>query len=129
MTPPHNPLASLSHAELMGVVGVRDAQLQAMKTRIEELTHRVKWFETQLFGSRAEGRILKGADARQLFLGEMLEVPADPPAPGTTVKAYERSQRKKPTNLVGDGQPSQVRSRRPSAGDRGSEPGARRPRA
>lgn len=93
-------MAALSHGELLSVLGVRDAQLKAMVTRIDELTRRVKWFENQVFGSRTERRILNGTDAQQLFLGEMLEVPVDPPAPSTTVKAFERSQRKKPTNLV-----------------------------
>lgn len=101
MFQPHNPLAGLSHGELLGVVEERDGQIREMSTRIEELTRRVAWFERQLFGSRTERRILQGADGRQLFLGEvMLEVPEEPPAPGTTVRTYERAQRRKPTDLV-----------------------------
>lgn len=101
MFAPHNPLARLSHGELMALVAERDARIEARDARIEELTRRVKWFENQLFGARTERRILQGAAGRQLFLGEaMLEVPEEPPAPGTTVKAYERTQRRKPTLLM-----------------------------
>lgn len=93
MFPPDNPLARLSHGDLMVLVAERDA-------RIEELTRRVKWFENQLFGARTERRILQDAAGRQLFLAEMLEVPKEPPTPGTTVKAYERTQRRNPTVLM-----------------------------
>lgn len=94
MSPQENPLARLSHGELVCAVQARDI-------RIEELTRRVQWYERQLFGSKTERRILNGTGAEQLFLGQaLLEVPEAPPAPGTTVKAYERTQRRKPTQLM-----------------------------
>lgn len=114
MPPPHDPLDLRSHGELMRLVQEgnvllqrredliqeRDVRIQRMGARIEELKRRVDWFERQLFGSKSERRALQGVDARQLFLGEMLETQEDPPAPGTTVKTYERSQRRNPTKMV-----------------------------
>lgn len=100
MLPPNAPLACLSHGDLVRLVEARDVRIREMSARMEELGRRVAWFERQLFGSLSERRALQGADARQLFLDEMLEVPEEPPVPGMTIKSYERSQRRKPTEIM-----------------------------
>lgn len=99
-TSPAKKLSDLSRAELLAHVESMGQQMQAMQQQLD-------WFKRQLFGARSERRILDIlTPAQQLWLGmQFLDVPEAPPPPGTTVKAYERGSRKKPTDLVdGDSQ-------------------------
>jgi transposase len=71
-------------------------------SRIAELEQELKWFRRQIFGQKSEKRILGSLANRQLYLGQMLEVPAKPPPVTETVKTYERRQRRKFPDLGDD---------------------------
>lgn len=115
---PGSKLSDLNHAELLAYVATVEQrfaesqqtllqQLAAQAERIERQQRQLDWYQRQLFGARSERRILDLlTPAQQLWLGmQFLDVPEAPPPPGTTVKAYERGSRKKPTDLVdGDSQ-------------------------
>lgn len=77
-------------------------ELQSTKDELKKVKAQLKWLRHQVFGARSERRVLQmlpGAD--QLWLGEQfLDVPEEPPPKSTTVRQYERSNRRKPTNLV-----------------------------
>lgn len=70
---------------------LKDKNLK-LESRNAELLRRVQWFERQVFGQRSERR--PQFDARQLCLGEALEISEEPPAKEETVKQYERRSRK-----------------------------------
>lgn len=95
-------LSKLSRAELLAYVATVLSSEQSLREKIQEQENQINWLRRQLFGARSERRILEVlSPAQQLWLGmEMLETPEAPPAPGTSVKNYERAQRKKPTDLV-----------------------------
>lgn len=115
---PSPKLSDLSYAELLAYVeGIEQRQqrfqhildeqaktIRAQAERIEQQQRQLDWYARQVFGARSERRILDVlTPAQQLWLGQQfLDVPEAPPPPGTPVKAYERANRKKPTDLVDD---------------------------
>lgn len=112
---PAKKLSDLSHAELLACLEEMEQRFQhildeqaktirAQAERIERQQEQLDWFKRQVFGARSERRILDVlTPAQQLWLGQQfLDVPEAPPPPGTSVKAYERANRKKPTDLVDD---------------------------
>ena len=80
----------------------KDAHILSLETRVEGMQRQIDWLCRQLFGALSERRILKRQSyADQLWLGEqMLQSTEQPPADSTTVKAYERAQRKNPVEFV-----------------------------
>lgn len=78
----------------------RDAlvdQVQVLTQQVNALQHQIDWFKRQLFGAKSERR-LPEPDPRQLYLGQMLDVPASPPpVPTKPVSAHgRRSPRRDP---------------------------------
>jgi transposase len=68
--------------------------VQTYERDLEFCKSRIKWFERQVFGVKSE-RLLP-QDSRQ---GTLFDVPTTEPAPTVTVKAFERSCRKNPTEM------------------------------
>ena len=110
---PRPDLARMSREELLHHIGrmsndfdallrEKDARILRLDNRVEELQRRIDWLQRQVFGAISERRILKRQSyADQLWLGEqMLEPTEQPPPDSTTVKAYERAQRKSPVEFV-----------------------------
>jgi transposase len=79
-------LTKASHEQLVDLV-------VSSQERLDEVERQLSWFKKQLFGAKSERRIIDDSDADQLSLGESLEVPADPPAPSTTVRTHQRHRR------------------------------------
>jgi len=101
--------ANLSQAEIISLLisqhellSQKETHLKALSSKderiaeLEQLSEALKedldWFTRQYFGQKSERRILE-ADARQLNLGEMLDVAETAPPKKQTVKEYERTQR------------------------------------
>lgn len=63
------------------------------KAEIANLKARVAWFERQVFGQKTERLLPQDPCQSTLF-----DVPETPPAEPTSVKSYERSARKNPSN-------------------------------
>lgn len=86
------------------VIQDRNAGLLRLENRVVELERQLDWFRRQVFGARSERRLLQVlSSADQLWLGEeMLPCPEEPPSDSTTVKAYERAQRKRPVEFVAE---------------------------
>ena len=70
-----------------------DAQNKALENQVAELKDQNKWLKTQLFGQKSERLIPQ--DPRQ---GNLFDIPDSPPPKTTTVKSFERSARRKPTD-------------------------------
>lgn len=106
--------ALLSHEELVEaylvlhqdtsgqIVSLTDSN-STLTEQNEELQQQVDWLKRQLFGKKSE-RILPADDSssRQLTLGEGYEPEDKPPPKKTTVKSYERSQRKDEVEFAED---------------------------
>jgi transposase len=72
---------------------VLTAQYQKSEEKITLLEHQLEWFKKQYFGAKSERLIPQ--DPKQ---GNLFEVPEAPPSQEISVKSYERSGRKTPTN-------------------------------
>lgn len=93
-------LTQASHSELVEMVITSQARLvdaeQAMgreRDRRQVAERQLRWFKTQLFGTKSERRVGAGSDgSEQLCLGE---IPVDPEATvrGTAVRSHERKKR------------------------------------
>ena len=75
---------------------------QGYQRRLEEQQGRIDWLERQYWGASSEKRAKEILNlGHQLWLGqELMPVPVDPPARTTTVKEYERKQRKNAVEVV-----------------------------
>ncbi|MGH8268745.1 MAG: IS66 family transposase, partial [Steroidobacteraceae bacterium] len=93
--PSDTEIATLSCAELIGIV-------RAQSQMIETLTHQLEWFKRQMFGTRSERlRVLESA--QQLFLGEVLAPPdTTAPAQERQVAAHTRRKRQRDATAVGE---------------------------
>ncbi len=93
--PSDTEIATLSCAELIGIV-------RAQSQMIETLTHQLEWFKRQMFGTRSERlRVLESA--QQLFLGEVLAPPdTTAPAQERQVAAHTRRKRQPDATAVGE---------------------------
>ena len=78
------------------------ARTQALTEKVEEQERQLNWFRRQVWGARSERRILDVLPRPdQLWLqAQMLDTPQEPPAKGTTVRTYERSQRRNPVQFT-----------------------------
>lgn len=79
----------------------RDARIAELEPRVAELQRQLDWFKRQVFGQKTEKRLFSNS-AKQIALGEMLEVPETPPPPKESVKGYERRVRRKFPELGDD---------------------------
>ncbi len=86
-------LAKVSHSELVERMLAAHAQLEQERERREQVERQLRWFKSQLFGTKSERRV-GGEDAggQQLFLGE-IEVDPDETVRGTAVRSHERRRR------------------------------------
>ena len=77
---------------------------QGYQRRLEEQQGRIDWLERQYWGASSEKRAKEILNlGHQLWLGqELMPVPVDPPARTTTVKEYERKQRKNAVEVVAE---------------------------
>jgi transposase len=77
---------------------------QSHKRRVEELEAQLEWLKRQVWGAKSEKRAKEILNlGGQLWLGqELMPVPVDPPAKKTTVKEYERQQRKNAVEVVAE---------------------------
>lgn len=75
---------------------------ESLLRQIEELRLQNDWLRRHLFGVLSERRILAAlSPAEQLWLDEQMLKPTEAAPPvSTTVKAYERAQRKRPVDFV-----------------------------
>ena len=71
--------------------------IATLTQQVNALQHQLDWFKRQLFGAKSERR-LPEPDPRQLYLGQMLDVPETPPSvPTKPVSAHgRRSARRDP---------------------------------
>lgn len=108
MFPPPDPSRATreellqQNRELSASLQKRDEHILRLETTVQDMKLRNDWLTRQLFGAISERRILSHLPyADQLWLGEqMLQPTVDPPGPQTTIKSYERAQRRRPTPLV-----------------------------
>jgi transposase len=84
-------LVHASRDELIERVLAADAEMQTVRTRLEEVEAQLRWFQRQLFGAKSERRLVP--DPSQLSLGEGLVEPTEPREVGTTVRAHVRRPR------------------------------------
>jgi hypothetical protein len=84
--PSEAEMASLSSAQLIGLV-------QTLGATVQSLQHQLEWFKRQMFGTRSERlRVLE--NAQQLALGQVLAPPQQPvPAKERVVAAHTRRER------------------------------------
>jgi len=86
-------LEGATREELINYVGSITAERDSAVKHCELLKQRNAWLERQVFGSKSERVIPQ--DPRQSTL---FEVPEEAPSEKTTIKSYERTCRRKPTD-------------------------------
>jgi transposase len=91
-------IAKASREDLIKYVSVLRETTFTQQSKIEVLEARVAWFKRQLFGQKTERLIPQ--DPRQATL---FEIPETPPSESTTIRSYERSVRKNPTEVSDEG--------------------------
>lgn len=77
---------------------------QAFQSRIDEQQAQIDWLTRQVWGATSEKRAKEVLNlGHQLWLGqELMPVPVEPPARTTTVKEYERKERKNAVKPVAE---------------------------
>ena len=89
--------AEAAYSKLKQVRADTQQKLEETQQKLTSSEQLCEWYKRQVFGQKSERQIPQ--DPRQMTLFEVLE---QPPAETTTVKEYERSARKKPTEVSSD---------------------------
>jgi len=79
----------MSGVELQSLVQSQALTISTQGEQIAALTHQLDWFRRQLFGKKSE-RFAPAPDPAQLYLGEVLTIPAQPPEKLKTIPAHTR---------------------------------------
>ncbi len=83
-------VTGMSATQVVSLLQSKDATIEGMRQRIDALTHRIAWFERQMFASRSE-RYAPEPDPAQMHLGEVFPVAAgEAPERRKAVAAHER---------------------------------------
>lgn len=90
-------VSTASKDELAAAYLSLEKQLQSKENTITILEQRISWFERQIFGAKSERLIPQDPKQTTLF-----EVPEEIPAETTTIKSYERENRRNPTDTETD---------------------------
>jgi transposase len=85
----HAEVMSMSAAQLSELVRSQAETLAAQSQQIDVLKHQLEWFRRQIFGTKSE-RFVTEPDPMQMYLGEVLAVPAAQPEQRKTIRAHTR---------------------------------------
>ena len=97
--------ASVSHDEVVALLHDQKnsaEKIATLTTHVHELQHQLDWFKRQLFGTKADRRLL-AENVRQLSLGEQLPPSEESPPATTMVGAHRRRSRTDPSQGCEEG--------------------------
>jgi len=79
----------MSAGEVAALMQSKDANIQTLQQQVDALKHQLEWFKRQVFGAKSE-RYAPQPDPAQLYLGEALPTPEQPPELRKQVPAHTR---------------------------------------
>ena len=97
----HANTATMSAAELLGVVRSQAQMISTQAEQIAALKHQVDWFKRQIFGAKSE-RFAPAPDPMQLYLGEIVGTTPQPTSPPEKLKSVAGHTRRAPLKDAAD---------------------------
>ena len=97
----HANTATMSAAELLGVVRSQAQMIATQAEQIGTLKHQLDWFKRQIFGQKSE-RFAPTPDPMQLYLGEVVGTTPQPVTPPVKLKSVAGHTRRAPVKDAAD---------------------------